>query len=352
MRSWAGRPTNVDQRRIHIPHPPATLPHVQSLTKRRLTPDELDTMLRAAMCVGCQVEAELSEGWFNTAYRVRLDDAREAIVKVAPPRHVPVLRYERGIMATEALVYRLACAVPGIPLPELLHADDEFLVLSALDGTPWDKARDHLPAEAAPVLLRELGRIIARLHTVVSPDGRFGYPALESALTAGTWREAFTAMVTAILADARHWQAPLGIASDEVLALLNAHADALDDVRVPALVHFDLWPGNIFVAGDGDGPRITGLIDHERAFWGDAAAELVSLEFCGPIDPHSELVAGYREAGGQLNLDESLTRRLALYRLYLGLLLVTECGPRGYGPEHMAFCQNMLATWATALRNL
>jgi fructosamine-3-kinase len=159
-------------------------------------------------------------------------------------------------------------------------------------------------------------------------------------------------MVTAVLADAQHWQAPLGIAPDEVLALVNTHADLLDHVHVPRLVHFDLWPGNIFVTVAGDKPRITGLIDHERAFWGDPAAELVSLEFCGPIDADSELVAGYRSAGGQLDLDESLTRRLALYRLYLGLILVTECGPRGYGPEHVSFCQNTLATWVTALRNL
>ncbi|EEP72216.1 phosphotransferase [Micromonospora sp. ATCC 39149] len=327
------------------------MPPVQSTTKRRLSPDALDTMLRAAMGVGCHVEAELCDGWFNTAYRIRLDDGRGAVVKLAPPRQAPVLRYERGILATEALVYRLASAVPDIPLPELLHADEEFLVLSALSGAPWDKARDHLPAEATPVLLRELGHITARLHTIVSPDEQFGYPAPESALTGGTWREAFTAMVTAVLVDAQHWRSPLGMTPDEVLALVDTHAHVLDDVDTPTLVHFDLWPGNIFVTGDGE-PRITGLIDHERAFWGDAAAELVSLEFCGPIDAHSELVAGYREAGGRLDFDESLIRRLALYRLYLGLILVIECGPRGYGPEHLAFCQDMLANWATALRDL
>jgi hypothetical protein len=28
---------------------------------------------------------------------------------------------------------------------------------------------------------------------------------------------------------------------------------------------------------------VTGIIDHERAFWGDPAAEPVSLEICGPV---------------------------------------------------------------------
>ncbi|MCZ4605890.1 LmeA family phospholipid-binding protein [Streptomyces sp. Lzd4kr] len=47
--------------------------------------------------------------------------------------------------------------------------------------------------------------------------------------------------------------------------------------------------------------RITGLIDHERAFWGDPAAELASLAYGGPTGPDSDLVAGYTEAGGTLD---------------------------------------------------
>ncbi|MFE7442335.1 phosphotransferase family protein [Streptomyces chartreusis] len=328
---------------------------MQSLTKRHLSPEDLDALLLGSLGSGCRLEAELTDGWFNTAYRVRLDDGRRAVVKVAPLPDTSVLRYERGILATEAMVYRRIARLPGggVPTPELLYAGEEFIAVSVLDGTPWDKAGDGLPASTQRALRRELGAVAARLHTLAPEDGRFGYPAAESALSAPDWRTAFTAMVDALLDDAERWRSPLGVPPADIRTLLAEGADALDEVTEPRLVHSDLWPGNIFVHVPGDAdrrpgdagdarPRITGLIDHERAFWGDPAAELVSLAYGGPTGPDSDLVAGYTEAGGTLDFTPALRHRLALYHLYLGLLLVVECGPRGYGSDHLAYCRRTL----------
>ncbi|MGW0084785.1 phosphotransferase family protein [Streptomyces sp. NPDC003393] len=329
---------------------------MQSQTKRSVTPDELDSMLRASSGIGCRLEAELADGWFNTAYRVTLDDGRAAVVKIAPPVDVEVLRYELGILGTEAMVYRRIAGLPdgAVPGPSLLHAGKEFLVLSHLAGTPWDKATDSLAPTVQAALRRELGAITARLHTLAPEDGRFGYPAAESALSAADWRTAFTAMVNALLDDAEHWQSALGVSPEDIRELVAEGGYALDEVTEPRLVHFDLWPGNIFVhlADDGTNTRITGLIDHERAFWGDPAAELVSLAFGGDTGPDSDLVAGYTEAGGSLDFGPAFHHRLALYHLYLGLLLVIECGPRGYGGDHLAFCRRTLADSVTRLRSL
>ncbi|NUT99229.1 MAG: aminoglycoside phosphotransferase family protein [Saccharothrix sp.] len=322
---------------------------MHSRTKRHLSPEDLDALLSDSIGVGCRLETELTDGWFNTAYRVRLHDGRDAVVKLAPPADAAVLRYERGIMATEAMVYRRVAALPGVPSPELLFAGPDFLAVSVLDGVPWDKA--DLPEDAQRALRRELGAITARLHTLAPEDGRFGYPAPESALSAPDWRTAFTAMVDALLADAERWESPLGVTPGEVRALVADGGYALDEVTEPRLVHFDLWPGNIFVDAPPDGaPRITGLIDHERAFWGDPAAELVSLAFGGDAGPDSDLVAGYTEAGGTLDHTPAFRHRLALYHLYLGLLLVIECGPRGFGADHVEFCRGLLAQHLDALR--
>ncbi|MER5788339.1 aminoglycoside phosphotransferase family protein [Streptomyces sp. NPDC001980] len=330
---------------------------MQSLTKRRLSAAGLDILLREATGVGCRLEEELTDGWFNTAYRVRFDDGRAAVVKLAPPPDAPVLRYERGIMATEALVYRRLADLPdlaagAVPTPELLYRGDDFLAVSVLPGTPWDKAAEHLAATTASALRRELGAITARLHTLTSEDGRFGYPAPEAELSAPDWRTAFTAMVDALLADAAHWGADLGVPAAGIRTLVAEGGPVLDQVTEPRLVHFDLWPGNIFVDDRADAPRITGLIDHERAFWGDPAAELVSLEFGGDIGPDSDLVAGYRAAGGHLDFSPALRHRLALYGLYLGLILVVECGPRGYDGDHAGWTRGYLAERVAALRAL
>lgn len=323
---------------------------MQSRTKRLLGADQLDAMLRGSAGTGCRVETELTDGWFNSAYRVRLDDGRPAIVKVAPPAGVPVLRYERGIMATEAAVYRRLAAVEGVPQPELIHQGPDFLVVSVLDGIPWDKADGQVPPARQEALRRELGRITARLHTVRSPDGRFGYPAPEAGIGGQDWPTAFAAMVEAILEDAGRWDSPLGISPDAIRSLVAEGAGPLGEVTEPVLVHYDLWPGNIFIAPDAPGPGVTGLIDHERAFYGDPAAELVSLDFGGGTGPGSPLVAGYLEAGGQLEFTPSLRHRLDLYRLYLGLLLVVECGPRDYGADRLDLCRRTLGDAVRALR--
>ncbi|MFD4598449.1 phosphotransferase family protein [Streptomyces sp. NPDC058464] len=327
---------------------------MQSLTKRRLSAAGLDALLREATGVGCRLEEELTDGWFNTAYRVRLDDGRAAVVKLAPPAEAPVLRYERGIMSTEALVYRrLAGLADGtVPTPELLYRGDDFLAVSVLAGTPWDKAAEHLAPATDAALRRELGAITARLHTLTAEDGRYGYPAPEAELSAADWRTAFTAMVDALLADAVRWNTDLGVPAAAIRTLVAAGGRALDEVTEPKLVHFDLWPGNIFVDDRADAPRITGLIDHERAFWGDPAAELVSLGVGGDIGPDSDLVAGYRAAGGRLDFSPGLRRRLALYGLYLGLILVVECGPRGYDGDRTDWARRHLGERVAELRAL
>jgi aminoglycoside phosphotransferase (APT) family kinase protein len=217
---------------------------------------------------------------------------------------------------------------------------------------------DRLPTATKTELRRELGAITARLHTLDPEDGRFGYPAAQSALSAPDWRAAFTAMVEALLDDPERWRAPLGVPPAEIRRLVSEGANALGEVTEPRLVHFDLWPGNIFVgpgsgaAGDSRRVRVTGLIDHERAFWGDPAAELVSPAFGGDAGPDSDLVAGYTEAGGTLDFGPALRHRLALYDLYLSVLLVTECGPRGFDSGHLAFCRGRLTDSLAGLRAL
>ena len=57
------------------------------------------------------------------------------------------------------------------------------------------------------------------------------------------------------------------------------HAAVLADVARPALVHTDLWAGNLFV--DPGTGALVGVIDPERAFWGDPLADLVGVDPMG-----------------------------------------------------------------------
>src|SRR5688572_2686931 len=66
---------------------------------------------------------DLKDGWFNAAYRIRLADGREVILKIAPPPGADVMQYERQIMASEVACMRLVRQNPAIPVPEIYFYD-------------------------------------------------------------------------------------------------------------------------------------------------------------------------------------------------------------------------------------
>ncbi len=131
-------------------------------------------------------------------------------------------------------------------------------------------------------------------------------------------------MMGALLDDAVHFGTPLPATIVEIAGLVHTNSDVLDEVVTPSLVHFDVWPGNVFLTEDG---RVEGLIDHERAFWGDPLADFITPTIFGELREGDPLLAGYREAGGEIALTPQARTRLALYRVYLYLIHLVEQGP-------------------------
>jgi aminoglycoside phosphotransferase (APT) family kinase protein len=317
-------------------------------------PDDalLGSLVRAAFGDGARVRerAVLTGGTYNSVHRVVLADGRRSVLKLAPPSDRPRLTYEHGIAATEALVHERARPVCGPLVPEVLHLGAvpgdpgrAYLFLSHLPGVPLDGVRADLGPERTAGVRRELGRAVAALHTVTGD--RFGYPGREG-LSAPTWPEAFGAMAEAVVADADRFSVALPGGGARILRLVSANLVHLAPVRTPVLTHFDLWDGNVLLTGtggDGGAPRLSGIVDAERAFWGDPAAELVSLALFGDVRDDTALLAGYREAGGRVDFSPGLLRRLALYRVYLYLIMFTEPTPRGHAPDGAARIRAFLA---------
>ncbi len=265
-----------------------------------------------------------------------------------------MLRYEHDLLRTEAMVYELVGAAGGVPVPAVVATgfdqavlDRDYLLVTALPGQPWPAVREELTEPVRRALRHQLGGLTARLHTIAGPE--FGYPQPGAGLRADTWRAAFLAMVDAVLDDAVRYRVALPLPVPEIAALVRSAADVLDEVTTPRLVHFDLWEGNVFVALTEPGrPRVTGLIDPERAFWGDECADFVSLALFADIEADADFLAGYRAAGGRVEFTPALRRRLTLYRAYLDLVMVVEASPRGYvdDPTNLPrdrFCRARLA---------
>ncbi|XVS66241.1 phosphotransferase family protein [Actinosynnema sp. CA-299493] len=302
---------------------------VDSLTKRRLSEAELDALVRRVLGVPLAAHVELTEGMFNTAYRLTAADGRETVLKVAPPTDAPLLTHERDIMRTEALAFRLMRA-HGLPVPEVLLHEDGLLLMTALNGEPWSSARARLTDAEHGALRRELGTIVRRLHEITGDV--YGYV---QGPNGATWREAFAKMLDAVLADADRF----GVELPDVRPAFAARAHLLDEVTEPVLVHFDLWEANLFLA---DG-HVEGIIDPERALFGDPLAEIATVALFTDLD--DDFKAGYGVAG----FTGAEETRIALYRAYLCLVMIVEGVPRGYAGEereaHVRFFREKLAEY-------
>jgi aminoglycoside phosphotransferase (APT) family kinase protein len=304
----------------------------------------IEDMLAGAGIPRAQVAGvtPLAGGTFNEVSRVTLSDGRRLVLKVPPPPDAPVLAYERGILRTEALFYELAA--PNPRLPAVTHARfghagaPDFLLMTELPGQPWPAVADRIGGSQRQRLRGELGRIVAGLHGMTGSG--FGYPARP--LTA-SWRAAFGDMLGTILAEADQYRVALPLPTGVIRRRAARHEGVLDEVTTPVLVHFDLWDGNILVDLDGEAPRIGGLIDAERAFWGDPLADFVSLALLGDIQQDEAFLAGYRDAGGPARLDASSRVRLALYRSYLYLIMLVEAVPRGYARPRREWLERRVA---------
>ncbi len=308
---------------------------MESKTKNRKTRAQLEAMVARAfdgarLAAGDDAVSELKEGWFSAAYSIRLADGREVIVKIAPPQGAEVLSYEKEIMATEVATMRLARSNPAIPVPEIYYydtaldlCDSEYFFMAKLEGENYHHLKKSLPPEMVGQIDRQIGAIVREINGFQGQYfGLDGNPDLR----AGTWKEAFLKLCEAALEDGRVKNAEYGFSADEIRAAILKHLPTLEAVTTPVMVHWDLWDPNIFVR---DG-RVTGILDFERVMWAEPLMEahFRALSWEGV----TQQMVGY----GKTTFTQEEQRRCALYTLYLGLVMKTECYYRHYGTDEIS----------------
>lgn len=307
----------------------------------------IDALTSLVAPLGVLEDAELlTGGQFATTYRVTLTDGERVVVKTAPARTDQLLAYEHDLLRAEALVYSLAASRPALKMPTVLHTDfsrtvlpSDVLVVSHLPGVPLVDAGFEPADPRTARAERDTGAVLAALHGMTGPA--FGYPCGRQA---STWTESFTGMVDELLDDAVRWSVP--VPADAVRSALSRHAHVLADVTTPALVHTDLWAGNVFV--DPSSGEVVGVIDPERAFWGDPLADLVGIDPMGREPGTPAVLAGY----GPIDVDSPSARvRLDLYRMRLCLVMMIEITPRKFEgdwvePHRAAVTANLHAALA------
>lgn len=301
---------------------------MKSLTKNIQSEETLLRLIHHAfphaLCTGIE---ELTEGYFNVAYKISLDHAPSCILKIAPPKGAPVMSYEKNIMMSEVLAMRTVKEQSDVPVAEVLFYDDSLTLLDSpyffmevLEGASLHSILSSLSPAVQSEVRTEAGRLNQKINGI--KGSKFGYLG-QPALHGSNWHKVFALMTDLAFSDGERLSIDLKISKKQLFVDLDKSKEIFDEVKVPGLVHWDLWDGNIFVADN----RITGLIDWERSLWADPLMEVGFRTYGSDRD----FFKGY----GIECLSEREYLRALWYDVYTMLLVSQECDYRQYESRDM-----------------
>ena len=221
----------------------------------------------------------IKTGKFNLS--VRLDVGDEAFVlRIAPPDDAVFVFYERRMIAQEAGLHALLRDQTTVPVPRVVGYDDsrrlidrDYIILEMLPGRPWSEC---VGAHEGRILF-QLGQMLAQVHQ--QKADQYGYLGPHRPLPpAGSWVVAFEQMWQRMIEDVAEAGFYNAAERDRLRFQFRRYRDLFDRPVAAHLLHMDVWQQNVLIAGSG---RVTGLLDWDRALWGDPEIEFAVLDYCG-----------------------------------------------------------------------
>ncbi|GAB4136743.1 MAG: fructosamine kinase family protein [Sphingomonadales bacterium] len=235
---------------------------------------------RLANALGVSVEAikRLSGGSIADVSAAKLGDGRTVVVK--QPRAGAML----STLTVEAMMLRYLAEHSSLPVPEVLHVEDDVLVLSFIPHSGGLTATGE----------RAAGRAIAALHDVTADKYGFDVstvigPLLQANDRNDDWMAFFRDQRLLDMGRACLDAGRIDTGDFMRLERLAGKLGALIPRRPAAcLLHGDLWGGNIL----GDGDRVAGFVD-PAIYYGDPEMDLAFATLFGSVG--SAFFVGYQE---------------------------------------------------------
>ncbi len=231
-------------------------------------------------------------GKHNQSYWVDSNQGR-FVLRVAPPDNAGFLFYERLMMRQEPRLHQLIRAQTDIPVAEIVgydfsrtRIDRDYLLLTALSGTPLSDAVGLSLAQFQQAL-RQVGEYVRQLHALTASEQlgnqNYGYLGAHHPMDPQpTWAAAFKVMWNKLIDDVNACGSYTPQEGQMMRDLLELHLEQFDRPVTPSLLHMDIWSQNILIDQMGN---VSGLVDFDRALWGDVEIEFAVLDYCGISEP-------------------------------------------------------------------
>lgn len=293
------------------------------ITKNKQSKENIINMAKAAFLEKGEPEIrELTEGMCNAAYELIYEDGFKTVLKISSPIKAGFMTNESHLMEAEVRAMRLVAENTGIKVAEIYKydttktlCDGDYFFMECLEGTSWISVMEHLGEEINSNLRIEAGKLQKQLSEVKGEQ--FGLLGDDIHRFNGLY-EFIYFLIKNVLDDAEKRDVIIGVPKTDILAKLEKDKDLFQTIKVPTLVHWDMWEGNIFVR---DG-HISGVIDWERAMWGEPFMD----DRFRYHNRHDDFLKGF----GIKELSEEELRRIYWYDILLYLTMMTEVTYREY----------------------
>lgn len=221
----------------------------------------------------------LKGGLFNTTYVIKtLNPTKKLVLRVAPIREELLLNYEKSMMKSEPVIYRLLES-NGIPTPKVLKCDitheiinRDYIVMEYIEGISL--SHPSFPREARNKIKEELGAYTAKIHNIKS--NTFGWITPESNIRGSNkWAD----IISELAQEISEKTARNNVFDHSDIKVFDSffskHIELFDISVKPSLVHNDLWDPNIIVNKVDGSWKIVAIIDADRAMFADSEYEYV-----------------------------------------------------------------------------
>lgn len=302
---------------------------MESLTKTNVSKEQLEkiveNIVNNKIITGIESKEfksiELKNGYFNKIYLLKFPNT-EVIIKIAPNQRQGILRYERNVMEAEFQVLTKLQGEVEVKIPKIYHYDKsqnlvdfDYFLMEKMEGISMNEIEESLSEEVIEEIECNMGKANFEFNQIKGE--KFGYVG-QAHLQTDTWSEAFWQMLSDIMEDGK--DAEVEIPYEEIKNEFLRFKPVFDEVEEPYLVHWDLWRGNVLIKDE----KMIGIIDFERAVWGDPLFEYYFLDYV----KSTGFTKGYGISREKFTENEMIRR--TFYDLYFYIIQKVECYYRGY----------------------
>lgn len=218
---------------------------IKSSTKNRKSNEEITKMIQKALGnINVIKIEELTEGFFNIAYLIEVENGTNFILKIAPSSDTIIMTHENNIMHSEVTSMKMVNELTDCPVAKIIYydnsntiCDSDYFIMEKLEGKSFNSIMESLSESESDKdkINYEIGMYNRQLNSICGEKfGYFGQPSKQGE----NWFEVFKSIVQDAINDAKRLDIDLKISGEYIMELLDRDKRYFEDVKIPKFVHW------------------------------------------------------------------------------------------------------------------